>query len=617
MLNIHLDRFFTKTACLLLAVFVFTQVSADRESLELGYCQERSVAFMPVTDRGTGGSALYFPESMMRAYKGCRITDIHVGINAPSGKDSVRVFITRGLDEAPLYEQYYTAERINWNVVTLDTPFELDGGAIYIGYEVTGQYYLMYSNAFIKGEEWIKQDAEGWKPYTDIYSASLYATVTGDNLPRSSVSLGHVTMPAYTVAGEKMHFLGEFINMGADDVDNLTFNYIVDGETAGSETVSVSTTAYRETGAFELSGFSFERSGRHSLSLQLAKVNGNADADTTDNSSRTKEVTSIDEFTPRKILFEVFSTELCTACPGTHEIIASTFKDVTDVIEVGHHAGFYTDGLTIPESTEYEWFYGGGRLYAPAMMFDRTSFADNLPTFYTEASPVIGINSYQLTCTHDEAASIPALAEVSVTPQLGTDSRRLDLTVSGRLLSQVDNADNLRLSAYLTEDSIYTTTQAGASEGFYHRYAVRRSLTPTWGEEVDAESGFTKTYTTEIPEEWNTGTMRAVAFISHYDPEDCRNCEVLNSAEARLTAGGSAGIGISEADGRGIEVRYDGCNVIVSGKCDAVTVYNAAGACLISNTTGSTFTSLEQLPRGTYVVKAVGEGTVKTVKIMR
>lgn len=617
MINIHFDRIMTKAACLLLAVFAYTQASLAQGSLDLGFCQDRSVVYMPVKDRGTGGSALYFPESMMQPFAGCRITSLHIGINEPSGQDSVRVFITRSLDEAPLYEQYYTASKRNWNEVTLDTPFELDGSAIYIGYEVTGQYYLMYSNAFMDGEEWIKTDEEGWKPYTDIYSASFYATVEGDNLPTSSAALGHVTIPAYTVAGEQMHFTGEFTNMGVDDINNLTFTYYIDGKPATEETVSVKTTAYHDTGTFELSGLSIESEGRHELSLLLSAVNGNADSDPTDNMSRTKTVTCIDKFVPRKILFEVFSTELCTACPGTHEVIASTFKDIDDIIEVGHHAGFYEDGLTVAESKEYEWFYGGGRLYAPAMMFDRSYFADNLPDIYTEEAPVIGINSYQLLATHQEAASIPALAEVNVEPQLDRDGRRLSLTVSGRLLSQVEETDNLRLSVYLTEDSIHSTTQAGASGDFYHRYALRRSLTPTWGEEISAESGFSRTYTADIPEEWNIDMMHAVAFVSHYDAEDCMQCSVLNSAEARLTAGGSTGIGLTEAGVAAPEVRYDGENVAVSGRCDSVRVYNAAGACVISNTTGSTFTPVGQLPHGTFIVKATGEGGTTTVKIIR
>ena len=139
--------------------------AADNESMQIGFGKDRSVTFLSVKDRGTGGSALYLPEATMGTYKECRITEMHIDLGEPTGKDSVRVFITRSLDEAPLYEQHYTAAKSGWNTIVLDTPFEIDGSALYIGYEVTGQYYLLYRNSFVDGEEWIRQDEEGWKKY--------------------------------------------------------------------------------------------------------------------------------------------------------------------------------------------------------------------------------------------------------------------------------------------------------------------------------------------------------------------------------------------------------------------------------------------------------------------
>lgn len=616
MLGKHLFMTILRAACCLLAAFVYVPGAARADDgMHLGYGKERTVTFLPVTDRGTGGSALYFPAATMQMYKGCSITELHVGINEPSGYDSVRVFITRSLDEAPLYEQRYTARRAGWNTVTLDTPFQLDGSALYIGYEVTGQYYLHYSEVFIDGEEWINQGDGRWSEYTGIYSASLYAVVTGGSLPRNNIRLGHVSMPGYAVAGESLLCKGEFVNLGLDDVESLTLSYYIDGEHACDENVDVTPTAGRTSGDFQGKALSFSSPGDRKVSISVTAVNGSDDADPSDNTLEARSVKCVDRFVRRNVLFEVFSTELCTACPGTHEVIAATLEGKPGIIEIGHHAGFYTDGLTIPASKEYEWFYGDGRLYAPAMMFDRTCFTANLPDYYAEGSPVTGINSEHLVNVYNEAMGVPAFVEVNVEPRLDAGNRRLGLTVSGRRLLPLADADKLRLFVFLTEDSIYSDSQAGAAEGFYHRYVARHSFTPTWGEYVDVEGGFSVDYETDIPVEWNIGMLRAVAFVAYYDADDICHCEVLNSAEVRLAADGTAGVDAVDAGGGENVVTYDSGNIVVPGGCGAVSLFDASGRCVMYNPAGGTMTPVGHLPHGIYVVKVVTGGGVKTVKI--
>ena len=284
----------TKTVSLMLAVFASLPSSAD-ESMQLGFYEGNSVTFIQVKEGATGGSALYFPATTMQAYAGCEITDINVSFFNRSEETEVKVFITTSLDAEPLYQQEVKGVSRGWDKITLDTPFEIDGSAVYIGYEMTGQNYLSYSNAFIDGEEYILQGDGGWNEYTNIYSASLYATVTGGNLPRNNVSIGHITLPGYTLTGEPMAASGEFSNLGLDNVDRLTVTYMVDGEAAGEETVDVESTAYRTEGTFNLNGISLNTTGEKNVQLVLSAVNGEADADPSDNVSEARTVTALDE----------------------------------------------------------------------------------------------------------------------------------------------------------------------------------------------------------------------------------------------------------------------------------------------------------------------------------
>ena len=115
--------------------------------------------------------------------------------------------------------------------------------------------------------------------------------------------------------------------------------------------------------------------------------------------------------------------------------------------------------------------------------------------------------------------------------------------------------------------------------------------------------------------EWNIGMLRAVAFVAYYDADDICHCEVLNSAEVRLAADGTAGVDAVDAGGGENVVAYDGSNIVVPGGCDAVSLFDASGRCVMYNPAGGTMTPVGHLPRGIYVVKVVTDGCVKTVKI--
>ena len=63
----------------------------------------------------------------------------------------------------------------------------------------------------------------------------------------------------------------------------------------------------------------------------------------------------------RKVLLEQFTTELCGYCPGGAARIKSVIEQpefAGKVHWVAHHAGFYTDSYTIPESQSYLRLFG-------------------------------------------------------------------------------------------------------------------------------------------------------------------------------------------------------------------------------------------------------------------
>lgn len=587
---------------------------AQTDSLILGNCNRQSVGYEQAgSGDGPAGFALHYGAERMQAYSGCRITGVCLNINYLEGMGAVRVFVSTTLDGEPLAEQRYTPTRGGWTMVPFDKPYTVDGGAVYIGYEVSGVRFLPYAVRIVDGgEEWKRRAGDTWQPYTGNYSAAMYAVVRGDALPANDIALGHVSMPGYTRTGEPFGYEGSFTNLGTSAVSSLQFTLHA-GDTRQTVSVGGLNVAPRTVGTFSIGGLTLTDEGSYDTWLEADGVNGAADAAPYDNLTRRKRMVCSDAPARRKILLEVFSTERCNNCPAAHRLLESVFGDKDDIVEVGHHAGFYTDWLTADESVETEWLYGS-RLYAPAVTADRTAFADNLPSVYPSATPLFAPDADVLRAVYAEAEAIPAFVTLDLRPALDADARRLSLSVKGAALPYADATRDARLTVILTEDSIFSTTQSGASDGFYHRHSVRRYLTPTWGTGVDVKEGFESTFTADIPTGWEMRNMHVVAFVADYNADDRTACRVLNTETAALadllptairTASTATRPDITVSDGR----------ISVSGGCSRLTLTDMSGRTIIDVSEVRTTVDASHLTHGIYVVSVVKDGQTLRAKI--
>lgn len=255
--------------------------------------------------------------------------------------------------------------------------------------------------------------------------------------------------------------------------------------------------------------------------------------------------------TQRRVLLEVFSTEKCNQCPLAHNNINRIFGDGGDsIVMMGHHAGFYTDGLTIPESLDYEWFYTPNRgLFAPAAMMNRVYDPDNTSDTFSDGVPVFdGSSARKLQSAYASAMAMPLFVKLELSTAYDAESRKLDITVNTSLLRRLPNAAHLRMNVFLTEDSIFSKTQSGAIGSYYHRHSARQCLTGTWGESIDLNQPVTCSYSTEIPVDWNEQHMEVIAFVSGYDAQDRNNCQIYNTAASHFVERTVEGISTIHAD---------------------------------------------------------------------
>ena len=523
------------SSILFLSTFLSLRAEDD-SSILLGNSTNRSAYLISAGTAGAAGAALCYADATLAAFRGCSISGFRLDLYAPTGEDSLRLFVARSLDAEPLAEWVTTGVKKGWNTVTLDMPFTIpDDGPLVMGYEILGARYLRYADPLLPCEEYRRVNGGEWQPVKDAMRASFQAVLTGERLPERNVLLTWSRLPHYGWMGKDMRFEGTFVNLGTEVVEEFTVDVSLGDEVLHSEACSTDVVEPRGSGRFAFTVPTPYRDFLGKLTLAVTQVNGGDDASPGDNLSEVADfMCRKEDFTPRTILMEEFSTENCTNCPNVHKSVMLFAQDRTDIIEVIHHAGFLTDKLTVPESEEMLWFYPADKLYAPAVMFDRTNFADALPDIYADGTPVTGITLEGLKRQYAEAAEVPAFAALRLFVDPDVCARTMQVEVMGDMLLPFDDAlGNLRLNVYVTEDSIASQTQRGASGTYHHRHALRKVLTPAWGDSVsdDCISG---RYAVEIPDGWQFERLSVVAFLTAYDGHDANRSPVLAATECSV-----------------------------------------------------------------------------------
>lgn len=260
------------------------------------------------------------------------------------------------------------------------------------------------------------------------------------------------------------------------------------------------------------------------------QAGGTALADEADN-------TTEPGFIQRNVLLEIFSTERCTNCPAGHQTIEYALGTAPHLIMMTHHAGFFTDKFTIPESVEYEWFYKSPEYstsFAPAFMTDRTAWT-SLPDYYYYGTPVsMSMGSKALKAAYNEAVKVPAYATITLLPTFDTEERTLGIDVEATALVATEGYEHPRLNVFLIEDEVFSKTQENSFGSYYHQHLVRQCLTTTWGEAFEAGGSISRHYSVTLPDDWDATKMSIVAYVANYNARKNSDCRVMNAEEARV-----------------------------------------------------------------------------------
>jgi len=526
----------------------FAFIEAQTSSLYLSYCDGK-IAEAGASRMGvnvTISAAVGFPAADLTQYAGAQLTTLRIGLcTTSSDMSDMKAWVRHSLTGELVAEVPIENFQTGWNDVTLPEPIIIDGtNDLYLGFsykQARSVKCLSFVGETYPMGAWIGRDGE-WEDYSahDLGSLSIEGIIEGSNLPQYDISiLDMKLLKGEIVRDDSLHFMTTVKNVASQSVSGLLFAYdLSEGYKTGQVSVS-QTLNPREEATFLLSIPTKDVPAGidNSVEITLLLPDGSDDEDMTNNSFHFDYATyeSGTDF-EHIALLEEFTTEKCVNCPsGAQRIEAALEKGYFDrVILATHHAGYYTDWLTIEADRQYCWFYNdGGSTSAPATMLDRT-----LTGIDKDFSPVFTPPQSAKLCERfDIALARPALVGVNTSLHYDKDSRQVTITVEGQRLEAFKHqCHEPRITVFALIDSIQAKDQTGAGEGYYHRHVTRAVLTDVWGDVLtwDDDNTFYNAFTWSIPEEYREEKFEAVAFVSNYDANDPTNCCIFNTSFAEL-----------------------------------------------------------------------------------
>lgn len=225
-----------------------------------------------------------------KQWKGCKITNVEIGLGYEAGKDSY-VFISKDLEAEPIVKQDFQCDTIpvsdgliGWKNVPLSTPYTIDSDDdLYIG------LYGIQIDWGIIGTDWENPVDGGnkvcyrrpgqtdWKYQNLPHNVSLKVTIEGENLPQT-----HLRPSSYSVdklyykTGENINLSGVITNEGILPVNSFDLTYQLNDNEAVTEHITVDEMQPMETYSFNYE-LPINQEGKGSITLTVSNPNGKLD----------------------------------------------------------------------------------------------------------------------------------------------------------------------------------------------------------------------------------------------------------------------------------------------------------------------------------------------------
>lgn len=498
--------------------------------------------------------AMYVPAEIAKMYEGCQLTHVRVGLAAKA--TMVKVFLTKDLNAETYIAQRTQKDLLSgFNEVKFPEAWTIDGEGFYIGYECEAEDFAMGLSSMYNENGCWADLGDGWKNYAEAEGAcalAIQAKIKGDELP-SDFSL----MSANDIlaeAGKAFDIKVTVRNMSSIIGRRFQFGYSIDG---GEETLvelkqTVGTDLEKE---FSIEHPGFAALGKHSVTVRLISINGNAD-DYEGNNSVTSTIRVMNTLPLQRMVVEEGTGTWCQYCPVGIEGFRSMAEKHPDTFI----------GIAVHKSDAYE-----------TSSYSSLTFS-GYPSSYVmrDLSSAVRPSAENLETVYKVVTAEAPVAAVGLVAGF-TNSSRSKITARTNLnFFSARSGMSYRLSFVLLENGLedyqqglgYTTLDHIARMNY--SYVGFENSVPTSVEEgEDVESFFDLDVPTNVS---NTNNIELVALLL-----DKVSGQIVNAAKCEI-ADDVPVTGITEAHEMAVPtIGYRNGQLQLNGYSGTVTVFDASG----------------------------------------
>ncbi len=391
---------------------------------------------------------------------------------------------------------------------------------------------------------------QGWYNFGSSYGTLSVQLIVEGELSEQKTIINELQTASFGKVGNELSGIISITNMGKDAINSLDFNYYVDDVVVGNATFPQSIASTKtEDVKLNIALPSDLSVGKHTLKVELTKINDAAPTAEITNNNVTAVFAAYSESKPRqKQLVEHFTSWTCTYCYLGYSLLRQMEQQYDDVAWVAIHGNqsTQTDPYFFSKCNTIMSYLGANSF--PSASFNRTYLPDLAEG---EARIVYSIGFYEqyisqlVPMIHDMMVenNNPSFVSLDITSSFDADSRQMKVTVNGTGVNQAAQLlDDYGLNVYVTESGL-TGRQYSAgswSNNFEHNNTLRAVLTNTNGDDITWEGDhFTMTKTYTVPAEYNEKNLSIVAFVAPH-PGNIYDMEVNNCEKTSLTLTPSA-----------------------------------------------------------------------------
>lgn len=560
-----------------------------------------------------------FLPALTQRYVGGKITKVRYGLSEDNGANKLFIYKVDLDSEAPiepaLVEVDVPETHAGWNEVTLPTPVTIEENTTYlIGYEYNQKIIsqnmqltqanfpvlcdysvninaetelglMAYGNFEGTGAAWYRNSGAG------LGNLCIQAYVEGGSFSDYDLTLSNLTTNSmYGQNGQEYAINFNITNTGNLVPQSYTINVAIDGTTVSTLNTPVQFTDHKPQASQNTITIPSDLDPReHTLSVYVVDINGVAPTTDINDDMVTGTVnTYYNNFGHQMSLIEEFTSTACSNCPMGHGVMEAIGNLRNDVAIVGVHGNIPGESIFMTDKSLDLFNNLLISKRAPAASFNRYYLDDLSMNQRNEIAFDMGFDqslwdayAQIFSAIIDMSNDMPAFATVDIATNYDPATRKLDVTVSGKV-SPEDLAyylEDAALTVYLTEDNIvgYQNNMGVADNNYVHNHVLRDVLTETLGSPLEITDGdkYSMTYSTTLDEGWNADNMNVIAFVSRqvFATSDVRDVYVNQTNQVKV--GGTVGInnvGVTEGnvkevaryslDGRQLSRPEKGINII-------------------------------------------------------